>query len=84
MLYDAMRRVEARDGCGRDESQGDKEFEPGWPQHGEQKLADAECDTGADGADEDGTEQAGGGLMRPDAGADADGRWERKDSEREQ
>lgn len=84
MLYDAMRRVKAHDGCGRDESQGDEEFQPGRPQDGEHKLADAECDTGASGADDDSAEQAGAGLMRPDARADADESWESKDSEREQ
>src|SRR5690606_22402059 len=54
------------------------------PQDGEQKLADAECDNGTNGADDDGTEQASAGLMRPDARADADESWKRKDGKREQ
>jgi hypothetical protein len=53
-----MGRVKARDGSGRDESHGDEDFQPGRPQDGEQKLADAECDTGGSGADDDGADQA--------------------------
>jgi hypothetical protein len=44
----------------------------------------AECHSGGSGADDDGADQAGAGLMRPNARADADEGWKRKDGEREQ